>query len=154
MFRQVCPPGKKQRLLRLSSSFLLIILVFCVAGCAGLVAGKSTDPPPVGLAITSAGASNPTTSGFQVNWTTNVAANSAVDYGTTAAYGTSTPMNTAMVTSHQMLLSGLSAGTQYHYRVRSIDANNSSAVGADLSFTTAGSTTPPPAITGLASGSV
>ena len=54
-----------------------------------------------------------------VLWSTNVPANSQVDYGTTTAYGTSTPLDSTSVTNHSVSLSGLAAVTLYHYRVRS-----------------------------------
>jgi hypothetical protein len=78
-----------------------------------------------------------------VNWSTNIAANSAIDYGTSASYGASTPANNSMVTSHQMAVTGLATGTVYHFRVRSTDANNDLAVSSDMTFATAGDTTPP-----------
>src|SRR5256885_12672239 len=43
-------------------------------------------------------------------------ADSSVDYGTTPAYGTTTPVDSTMVTNHQLTLSGLAAGTTYYYR--------------------------------------
>jgi len=55
-------------------------------------------------------------------WATNVAANSSVDYGTTLAYGNTTPVDSGMVTSHQVTLSGLTAGTTYYYQVNSTDS--------------------------------
>ncbi|HZE80756.1 MAG TPA: Ig-like domain-containing protein, partial [Candidatus Polarisedimenticolia bacterium] len=78
-----------------------------------------------------------------MNWSTSLAASSAVDYGTTATYGSSTTTNTSMVTSHQVAVTGLSAGTLYHFRVRSKDAANTSASSPDMTFATAGDTTPP-----------
>ena len=105
-------------------AILLVISLasFVLAGCAGIVSGsnKSAAPaPPTSLSISSVQAS-PATSTAQVDWTTNVAATSAVDYGTTTSYGASTPANSSMVTSHTVAPSGLTAGTLYHFRVRSI----------------------------------
>jgi hypothetical protein len=48
-----------------------------------------------------------------------------------------------MVTSHQTALTNLTIGTLYHFRVRSSDASNNSAVSGDLTFATAGDTTAP-----------
>jgi Bacterial Ig domain/IPT/TIG domain/Purple acid Phosphatase, N-terminal domain/Immunoglobulin I-set domain len=96
-----------------------------LAGCSGLVTannGGSGSPPP--LTISGVQAGTPTTSGVQVSWSTNVAATSWVDYGTTTAYGNSTPVDSAMVTSHQVTLSGLAAGTTYYYQVNSTDSKN------------------------------
>ena len=117
-----------------------------LSGCSGLVTANSGSGSPTTLTISGVQAAAPTTSGFQVSWSTNVAANSAVDYGTTASYGSSTPINNTMVTSHQMAVTGLAAGKLYHFRVRSTDAKNSSAAGPDMTLTTpttAGDTTPP-----------
>jgi hypothetical protein len=128
-------------------AYALVLVVFstaALAGCSGLVTannGGGSTPPP--LTISGVQAAAPTTSGFQVSWSTNVAANSAVDFGTTANYGSITPTNSAMVTSHQVALSGLAAGTLYHFRVRSTDVKNSSASGPDTTFSTAANTTPP-----------
>ena len=78
-----------------------------------------------------------------MSWTTNVAANSQVDYGTTSAYGSSTSLDSTTATSHQVTVSKLSAGTLYHFRVRSTDASNDTATSADVTFATAGDTTAP-----------
>jgi Purple acid Phosphatase, N-terminal domain len=131
--------SKKQLALRISkTAFLLAATLISIglSGCAGLVSSSKTTPPPGTLSITNIQASNATTSGFQVSWATSAAANSAVDYGTTATYGTSTPVNSSMVMAHQMSLAGLTAGTVYHYRVRSVDANSDSAASTDFTFTT------------------
>jgi chitodextrinase len=124
------------------------LLLICISslgftGCSGLVSGNSVTQAPPALAITGVQAATPTTTGFQVNWSTSLAASSAVDYGTTATYGSSTTTNTSMVTSHQVAVTGLSAGTLYHFRVRSTDAANTSASSPDMTFATAGDTTPP-----------
>jgi chitodextrinase len=81
--------------------------------------------------------------GFQVSWSTNIAANSSIDYGTSSSYGASTPVDSTMVTNHQVPVSGLASGTLYHFRVRSTDAKSDLAVSSDMTFATAGDTTPP-----------
>lgn len=52
-----------------------------------------------------------------------------------SSYGASVS-NPAKVTSHSMALTGLTANTTYHYRVKSSDANNNEAVSGDFVFTT------------------
>jgi chitodextrinase len=123
---------------------LLITASFSLTGCAGLVGSSGPKtPPPTTLAITNVQAASPTVTGFQVNWATNVAANSGVDYGTSASYGTSAPANSSMVTSHQVALAGLKAGTMYHFRVRSTDATGSSVTSGDMTASTVGDTIAP-----------
>ena len=99
-------------------------------GCAGLVSdSSSTNPPPSTLSITNVRTASTTTSTSQIVWTTNVPADSAVAYGTTSSYGISTPVDSTMVTSHQVSLSGLSAGTTYYYQVSSTDSKSNRAKG-------------------------
>lgn len=70
------------------------------------------------------------------------------EYGTTASYGTSAPCATALGSSsvdvaEALSLSGLSAGTTYHYRL--VGSNASGVVsGDDRTFTTTSATPPPP----------
>ncbi|MGB7624471.1 MAG: fibronectin type III domain-containing protein, partial [Terriglobia bacterium] len=89
--------------------------------------------PPI---ISAVGSSSVTASGATISWTTNEASDSQVDYGTTAGYGTSTTLNTSLVTSHSAALSGLASSTLYHYRVKSKDAANNLATSGDFTFTT------------------
>src|SRR6202040_3778808 len=89
------------------------------------------------LVIAGVQTSSITISSSQVVWTTNVPANSSVDYGTTPAYGNSTPADATMVTSHQMTLSGLAAGTTYYYQVNSTDSKGNHGHGGN-SFKTSG----------------
>ncbi|HEY9432819.1 MAG TPA: Ig-like domain-containing protein [Blastocatellia bacterium] len=84
---------------------------------------------------------NPTSA--TITWTTNENSDSQVEYGTTQAYGQSTTLNPALVTSHSQGLSGLNPGTQYHYRVKSKDAAGNLAMSGDSTFTAAPDTSPP-----------
>lgn len=54
-------------------------------------------------------------------WTTNEPADTQVEYGITTAYGSSTLLDTALVTSHLVYLADLLPGTTYHYRLVSRD---------------------------------
>ena len=71
----------------------------------------------------------------RVLWTTAVPADSQVEYGTTASYGSVTALSTAKVASHAVAISGLAGGTTYHFRVRSSDVNGSLVVGPDYALT-------------------
>src|ERR1700730_4390036 len=126
--------------------FLLIpCVVWLTSGCAGLVsgAGGTGQPSAQAVKIISVQATNPTPTGFQVDWLTNIPANSQVQYGTSPAYGNSTPVIPTTVTAHKMALTSLAAGTLYHYRVISTDANKNQAASDDLTAVTGGDTTPP-----------
>ena len=108
-----------------------------ISGCAGLVSGTSNNTSPTTLVVSNVQASAITTSGSQISWTTDALADSSVDYGTTAAFGNSTPVNSAMVTSHQVTLSGLAAGTTYYFQVNSTDTKGRHGHGGN-SFKTGG----------------
>ncbi len=108
----------------------------------------SATPPPADTTpplLSALGAGTLTASSAVITWTTNEAADGQVDYGTTAAYGSSSAVAGTLVTAHSIALGGLAAGTTYHYRVRSRDAAGNTAVSqVDRSFTTASTATPPP----------
>ncbi|MBI3548191.1 MAG: fibronectin type III domain-containing protein [Elusimicrobia bacterium] len=89
--------------------------------------------PPVLNAVASTGV---TPTGTTVSWTTNEASDSQVEYGPTAAYGSGTAVNAALVTAHSVPLSGLQSSTLYHYRVKSKDAAGNLAISGDFTFTT------------------
>ncbi len=89
--------------------------------------------PPV---ISAVNASGITSSGATITWTTDVPATSQVEYGLTTSYGSSTPVDSILVTGHTQALSGLAANTLYHYRVRSRGANGLEAISGDFTFTT------------------
>jgi hypothetical protein len=91
-----------------------------------------TTPPT----ITAIQSTNLTSAGATITWTTNESSDTQVEYGTTTSYGTSTTLATAMVTSHSQGLSGLTASTLYHFRVKSRDAAGNLATSADNTFTT------------------
>ena len=97
--------------------------------------------------ISSVTASGMTQTGATITWTTSEGATSQVEYGLTTAYGSATTIDTNLLTSHSVSLTGLTAGTTYHYRVKSRDVSNNEAISADFTFTTATvpapDTTPP-----------
>lgn len=93
--------------------------------------GDTTAP-----VISSVTLSDISDSSAKVNWTTDELASSAVDYGTTASYG-STTSDAALTTSHSITIDGLSANTTYHYRIRSSDAASNEAATSGNTVTTA-----------------
>lgn len=110
-----------------------------------LVTAGDTQAP----ALTNIVANNLTMNSAQIEWNSDEPADSQVEYGLTTSYGSSTTLNTALANSHSVALSGLSANTLYHYRVRSKDAAGNLAVSNDFTFTTARDTQAP-ALTSIA----
>jgi glycosyl hydrolase family 18 (putative chitinase)/purple acid phosphatase-like protein len=80
-------------------------------------------------------------SGATISWTSNVAADGQVEYGTTTGYGSWSVYAPQSSTSHSIAVGGLSPATTYHFRVRSEDAGKNAVLSADASFTTATITT-------------
>ena len=91
--------------------------------------GDSVPPVITGVA---ASASAPTS--FDVSWSTDEPADSQVDYGTSVAYGSLSPLDSQMSTTHSQRISGILADTTYHYRVRSRDAAGNLALSPDASI--------------------
>src|SRR5260370_327296 len=90
-------------------------------------------PPPI---ISNVQASAIKSYGETITWTTDEPANSQVNYGTSSAYGASTPIDNTLVATHSVNLTGLLASTLYHYQVASRDSSNNYAVSTDFTFTT------------------
>ncbi len=86
--------------------------------------------------ILSAIASSTGNTSATITWTTNEAGDSQINYGLSSSYSASTTLDTADVTSHTVTLSGLTASTLYHFRVRSRDAANNLQMSSDQTFTT------------------
>jgi glucuronoarabinoxylan endo-1,4-beta-xylanase len=95
--------------------------------------GSGDTVPPV---ITGVASSSVTSSGAGISWTTNEPSNSQVEYGPTTSYGSSTSLDSSLVTSHSQVLAGLSANTPYHFRVKSRDAAGNISVSGDYTFVT------------------
>ncbi|WP_267278202.1 galactose oxidase-like domain-containing protein [Arthrobacter sp. CDRTa11] len=105
--------------------------------------GATDTTPPV---LTGVSAGTPGQTGATITWTSDEPSTSQVEYGTTASYGSSTSQESTLTTSHSQALGGLSPGTLYHFRVKSVDAANNAATSPDATFTTtapAPDTTPP-----------
>jgi|GEM_PF-1199713 len=108
--------------------------VFIIKVPQGSGTGDTTPP-----AISGVGASGLSTSGATINWTTNEASDSQVEYGTSSAYGSGSVLAGSMTTSHSTSMSGLASSATYHYRVRSRDAAGNLSVSGDFTFATSGS---------------
>ncbi|HEY3061539.1 MAG TPA: fibronectin type III domain-containing protein [Chloroflexota bacterium] len=78
------------------------------------------DTTPPAISYVSSGTPGPTVA--TITWSTDEPSSSQVEYGHTPGYGSSTTLNSAMVTSHSVALNGLTPGRTYFFRVRSIDA--------------------------------
>ncbi|HEX8185796.1 MAG TPA: fibronectin type III domain-containing protein, partial [Blastocatellia bacterium] len=124
------------------------------ASASVLVTAGVDNTPPVISGVASSGV---TTSAAAITWITNEPADTQVEYGATTGYGSLSTLGSAMVTSHSVALGGLSAGTLYHYRVKSKDAAGNKATSGDFTFTTVstgGGDTTPPAISGVSASGV
>ncbi len=110
--------------------------------------GVDGVPPVISAVIAS-----PSASSAVVQWTTNEASDSRVDYGTSPTALTLSVTHAAPVTAHDLVLPDLAAGTAYYYRVTSADAANNASTSPALAQAPASFTTTAPAI-GIADASV
>ena len=93
---------------------------------------SDTTAPVISNVINATQATNNVT----IAWDTDENANSAVYYGFTTVYG-STTTDVNYLTSHSVLLTGLTTGgVLYHYKVGSCDATGNCANSSDYNFTT------------------
>lgn len=111
-------------------------LITATQGGTGGAATASVQvpAPPV---ISNVTVSNITSTGATISWTTNVAGDSQVLFGATAAYGSASALNSAQVTDHSVTLAGLAANISYHFAVKSQDALGNLATSPDATFSTA-----------------
>ncbi len=76
------------------------------------------------------------TNSATLQWLTDEDSESQVEYGPAASYGKLSALEDAYKKSHAQILSGLSAGTLYHYRILSKDAAGNQTPSSDYTFTT------------------
>lgn len=102
-------------------------------GKVSAVLGTYTPPAPPSPVISNVVATPDAADGTlaTITWTTDIDADSQVDYGLTTSYGSSSVLEPGMVTSHTVQLSGLTAATEYHFVAKS-----SGTTSADGTFTT------------------
>ncbi len=103
-----------------------------------IISGECNPP-----AISNVTHTSVTTNSATITWATNQNATSYVDYGLTTSYGSSAGSGN-LVRNHSVTLSGLAAGTTYHYRVRSVNSIGRQSLSSNRTLTTAGN---PPAPT-------
>lgn len=91
------------------------------------------------VVISSLSSGTPNATDATITWTTDIASDSQLFWGTTTAYAgaTSPIMDATLTTSHSVQITGLVTATQYHYKVLSRAANGRYAFSADGTFTTA-----------------
>ncbi|MBM4451842.1 MAG: hypothetical protein FJ013_01810 [Chloroflexi bacterium] len=120
---------------------LVVVLTVFFAGVGGLIywqlgqdKAKGAGPKISDIRVRHIGLTSAT-----VEWKTDVPASSQVEYGRTKAYGSYAPPDpkndptkqSTGATSHSILISPLTQGTTYHFRVRSKDAKGNEAVSAE-----------------------
>jgi hypothetical protein len=76
-----------------------------------------------------------------ISWTSDRPSASQVEFGTTTAYGTLSAFNPSPVTSHSVILTGLTPGTTYNYAALSTDAAGRVSISPNSTFTTSGTVT-------------
>src|SRR5262249_38417985 len=104
------------------------------AGVLGFSADTTFTTAPAAV-ISHVAVANVTGTTATITWTTDLPANSRIEYGV-SAYSSLTTLDPALVTSHSHTITGLAPGTTYFYRVRSITAQNTLTKGPGLTVTT------------------
>ena len=72
-----------------------------------------------------------------ITWTVSEGATGQVSYGATSSYGSTSALEDSYTyNTHVQDITGLDAGTTYHFKVTSVNADSESVESADLTFTT------------------
>jgi len=94
-----------------------------------------TDTTPPTISEVNASNINESSSSATIEWTTDKPATSQVEYGTTDAYGSTTPLDNELTTSHSVTLTGLEPdATYYRFRIKSKDASGNEATAIPVGF--------------------
>jgi hypothetical protein len=111
------------------------------AQCSFTVNVADTTPPIISnIQVSGIGQTSAT-----VTWDTDEMSDTQVEYGTSPCpCSQNSALNPNLTTAHSVLLTGLSAGTTYHYRVKSRDASGNLAISSDRTFATGQNPPPPP----------
>lgn len=78
---------------------------------------------------------NPQSNSVAISWETDEPANSVVNYGLDASYG-STESDNSLVYGHNITIFGLLPNTTYHYEISSSDGSDNTSSTTDATFTT------------------
>jgi spore germination protein YaaH len=115
---------------------LLATAALIDSGSAVTSARFAADPPVAAALTVSAVSAVPRAdgAGATITWTSSGVADGQVQYGTSTSYGSWSVYSATAATSHSIALDGLTAGTTYHYRVRSEDGAGHSVLSADAIF--------------------
>ena len=109
------------------------------ATSANFTFATNAVPGPV---ITAVPASGLTQTSATITWTTDIPSTTLVNYGLTAAYGSASTLNSALVTAHTVTLTGLNPGTTYNYDVVSVNGSGTSTTSANFTFATTAAPAP------------
>jgi hypothetical protein len=93
-------------------------------------------PDTTGPVITNVLSGNISQTGATITWDTDEPSTSQVEYGPTLVYGDQTAPDSSLVTSHIVVITGLTPDTQYHFRVISKDDDINQNQSGDNTFTT------------------
>jgi hypothetical protein len=116
-----------------TSGIALLVTLF-LTGTMGITAVNAQAT----LRISGVATSSVTSTSATITWTTNLQADSQVDYSIDGSdVVTSTPLDPTLVTSHTVVLQGLTPSSNYLFRATSRDAQGRSAATGAFSFTTA-----------------
>lgn len=139
-----------------------VLLIGALAALGAMPVALATAAPPGPPTVATAAASSVSASGATLNGSVNPGGQQtsyAFQWGPTSGYGHETTLASAgagtAALSESAALTGLDAGTTYHFRIIAINASGTS-VGSDQTWTTSGTaltpSPPPVASTGSASG--
>jgi hypothetical protein len=103
------------------------------SGTSASVAVQVDNGPTIGDVTVNRGRLS---SSVVIEWTTDVASDTQVEFGPTDSYGSMSPLNGQAVVNHQAEVTGLTPGSVYHFRVRSRDASGALALSVDGLFVT------------------
>ncbi len=98
---------------------------------------QAVSSAPTVISISNVHVTNLRTTSAEIDWDTNVVADSQVEYGLLIGPPYTKSASTAsFVSRHALPLTGLQPDTLYHFRVRSKDASNITAASGDYTFRT------------------
>ena len=126
--RGISDSGKRRLVRTFTTLFILIVCVLVGSGIYFFFHQTGTQPPPESTidttisSIQSVSISSTTETGATITWKTDEPATSQVNYGKTETYGSTTPLDTNLSTSHSVTLTGLDPNTTYNFKVISTDA--------------------------------